>query len=204
MNHFPTLLTHKKFNNLLSRKVDKYTLNNKNVSKIEVYNYISRIDTLRLIKLFKRKSFHWTEDSSTFHPIFNIILAQEGEHIANNSILPPWPLPKYYYHVDFARVLIHRGSTFLIKIYRNKCRNKEFSKIEITYGRHKNSYNLSYWDWAGRIKGITEVINMLHKHITPIGFTEDFSWWHDIYKKVSEFINDYEPKKQEKLIKMLS
>ena len=49
--------------------------------------------------------------------------------------------------------------------------NKEFSKIEITYGRHKNSYNLSYWDWAG----ITEVINILHKHITLIGFTEDFS-----------------------------
>lgn len=199
------ILNHKKFTNLLNWKFDKTTINDSKVKKIEVYNYIPRKEVPKLIKYFNRKTFHRTDDSKNFHSVFNIILSHEWEHIYKNEIITDTLRDhKYYYFVDFARVLSHRWSNFLIKIYRNKAQNKNFSKVEITYWRHKWNYNLSYWDWASRIKGIAEVINLIEKRVKPIGFAEDFSKKQDIRDTISLLVNQYSWNKQEKLIKLLS
>lgn len=199
------ILTHKRFANLLNWRIDKYVINKWIVSKIEIYNYFSYIDAQKIIKIFQRKDYKWTNDTSKFHPIFNVIRAHEWCYIANNKVIPPWIiLPKYYYHVLFARVLVHRGSHFLVKIYHNKSQAKNFVKMEITYARYKNLYNLSYWDWASRIKWISEVINNLQRFITPIGFSEDFSGGNDILRICNDFMASYDTLKRKKIISLLS
>jgi hypothetical protein len=202
-NQYP-VLTHKKFKNLIHWKFDKITLEWNEVRKIEVYNYINRDDVQKIIKFFNRKSFHRSSDTTKFHSIFNIILHHEWKHTHKNEVLWDIQGQKYYYFVDFAKVLCHRGSYFLVKIYRNKSQDKAFSKIEITYWRKKNKYNLFYADWASKLKGMAEIINSIESQFDFLGYVEDFSGKQDIYETIVSILDMYDSKKKEKFMKILA
>jgi len=209
-----------KLNNLLNWKIDKIKIVEGSIRKIEVYNYIKRCDINKIIKFLNRKSFKYCENKSKFNNIFNIILNENEKYISrdkykknnfeNNwnriNIIEEDKLIDYnfYYFVDFVKVISHRNSNFLIKIYRNQSKNKDFSKVEITYWIKKNNYNLFYWDWVNKLKWISEIINRINKNIDFIGFGEDFSRKINIKEKIVEIINWYDENKRKKIINLLN
>jgi len=221
MNKKKWILFNKKLINLLNWKIDKILIRDSIVRKIEFYNYIKKSDVNRIIKYLNRKSFKYCEDKRKFNSIFNIILNENKKYISKNKyrknnfdninnnniiIIKDNELDNYnyYYFVDFVKVLKHRNSNFLIKIYRNSSINKNFSKIEITYWIKKNNYNLYYWDWVNKLKGISEIINKISKNFDFIGFNEDFSWKINIKEKIIEIISWYNKDKRKKIINLLN
>lgn len=195
----------KKLSNLLNWKFDKIVIEDDVVRKLEVYNYIKRNDVDKLIKFLNTKQFKYCDDSKEFNKIFNIILNQNNKYINGKwLIFDDVNDVKYYYYVDFVKVINNRWSNFLIKIYRNISQNKDFSKIEITYWRKKNWYNLYYGDWINKLKWISEIINKIEKRFDLIGFNEDFSWNIDIKWKIFDILWWYEDKKKYKVVNLLS
>lgn len=224
-----------KYDNLLEWKIDKILIKDDNkVTKIEFYNYIDRDIVQKLIKHLNTKEFNYCEEKNKYNNLFNIILAHDNKNISRHkynkfnwdyinkeyiwdenlkntmSVIEENELKNYnyYYFVDFCKVINHRWSNFLIKIYRNKCKNSDYSKIEITYWIKKNEYNLFFWDWANKMKGISEIINKLTRKINYrfdiLNSNNDFSWKIDIKSKINEVLNLYDFQKKEKIIKILS
>ena len=224
-----------KCNNLLEWKIDKISLKEDyKVTKIEFYNYIDRDKVPKLIKYLNTKEFRYCKEKKRLNNLFNILLAHNKKYISRNkynklnwdyinkeyiwsqnlknsiNIIKEKELQNYnfYYFVDFCKVITHRWSNFLIKIYRNTSKQKDFSKIEITYWIKKNEYNLFFWDWANKMKGISEIINKLTRKINYrfdiLNSNNDFSWKIDIQSKINEILSLYDFQKQEKIIKILS
>lgn len=194
-----------KLNNLINWKIDKIVIESGEVRKLEFYNYIKRSDVGKLIKFLNTKSFKFCDNTKEFNKIFNVILGQNRKHINwRGEIYEDIEERRYYYYVDFVKVVNNRWSNFLLKIYRNKSKNKDFSKIEITYWRKKNGYNLYYGDWINKMKGISELINKISKKFEMVWYDEDFSWWIDIKSKIFEIINWYDQKKKEKVTRLLT
>lgn len=196
----------KKLSKLLNWKFDKVLINENNeVRKLEVYNYIKRSDVNKLIKYLNTKQFKYCDNTWKFNKIFNVILNQNNKYITWKwQILENLENVKYYYYVDFVKVIQNRWSNFLIKIYTNVSQNKDFSKIEITYWIKKNWYNLYYGDWINKLKWISEIINKIEKKFDVIGFNEDFSWKIDIKWQIFDIINKYDILKKQKALKLLS
>jgi hypothetical protein len=195
----------KKLSNLLSWKFDKVVIDDNQVRKLEIYNYIKRSDVSKLIKFLNTKQFKYCDDSKEFNKIFNIILNQNQKYINGKwLILDDISDVKYYYYVDFVKVINNRWSNFLIKIYRNISQNKDFSKIEITYWRKKNKYNLFYGDWCNKLKWISEIINKIQKRFDLIGFNEDFSWNINIEEQIFKIISWYNDLQKNKVFNLLS
>lgn len=195
----------KKLSNLLNWRFDKIVIEDNVVRKLEVYNYIKRSDVDKLIKFLNTKQFKYCSNSKEFNKIFNIILNQNNKYINGKwLIFDDVSDIKYYYYVDFVKVISNRWSNFLIKIYRNMSQNKDFSKIEITYWRKKNRYNLFYGDWINKLKWISEIINKIEKRFDLIGFNEDFSWNIDIKWKIFDILWWYEDEKKYKVVDLLS
>lgn len=194
----------KKLSNLLSWKFDKVVIDDNQVRKLEVYNYIKRSDVSKLIKFLNTKQFKYCDDSKEFNKIFNIILNQNQKYINGKwLIFDDVNDVKYYYYVDFVKVINNRWSNFLIKIYRNISQNKDFSKIEITYWRKKNKYNLFYGDWVNKLKWISEIINKIQKRFDLIGFNEDFSWNINIEEQIFKIISWYNDLQKNKVVNLL-
>lgn len=195
----------KKLSNLLNWRFDKIVIEDNVVRKLEVYNYIKRSDVDKLIKFLNTKQFKYCSNSKEFNKIFNIILNQNNKYINGKwLIFDDVSDIKYYYYVDFVKVISNRWSNFLIKIYRNISQNKDFSKIEITYWRKKNRYNLFYGDWINKLKWISEIINKIEKRFDLIGFNEDFSWNIDIKWTIFEILWWYDDEKKYKVVDLLS
>jgi len=194
----------KKLSNLLSWKFDKVVIDDNQVRKLEIYNYIKRSDVNKLIKFLNTKQFKYCDDSKEFNKIFNIILNQNQKYINGKwLIFDDVNDVKYYYYVDFVKVINNRWSNFLIKIYRNISQNKDFSKIEITYWRKKNKYNLFYGDWVNKLKWISEIINKIQKRFDLIGFNEDFSWNINIQEQIFKIISWYNDLQKNKVVNLL-
>jgi len=204
-----TIFSNKKLFNLFDWKFDKVSSEEDEkgfkVTKLEVYNYIRYKDVDKLIKFLNTKQFNYCEDKSKYNSIFNIILGHNWKNIRKWKILKDYELSDWrYYKVLFIKVLNHRWSNFLLKIYWNASENKDFAKIEITYWIKKNNYNLFYWDWANKLKWIAEVINKINKKFEMIWFDEDFSWKINIKKKICKFLKKYDFNRRDKIIKILS
>lgn len=212
------ILISNKFYNKNDWKFDKFLINEKwEVSKMEIYTYFPRKQLSEILKYFQSNKFkrecigsynddfwYGGEEIRKFAPIFNIILGHHESIIHRNKRLPEWStLPKYYYYVDFAWVLNHRWTKFLVKIYRNKSGNKPFSKIEITYWRYKDNYHLFYGDWANKLKWMFEVMKKIQKKLTIFGFLEDFSGKMNIFETVSWYITTLNEQQKKKICKIL-
>lgn len=156
----------------------KININPHRVSKIEVYNYFQRKDIDALLKYLQTKKFNYTTDTSKFHKIFNPILRLEWKYITWRwKILEDQDFANYkwYYYVDFVRVLVHRNRTYLIKSYYNISENKSFFKLEITYSYQKKKYYLHFLDWLNACKWMNEIIKKIEDRFEPKGYDEDFS-----------------------------
>lgn len=166
------------FNLINKWKFDKIIIQNKTniIKKIEIYNYFNRNNIKKLIAFLNTKQFKYFENSSDFPRLFNILLSKNNKHITWKwKILDNNYLPKYYYFVDFIKVLNHRWRPILLKIYRNKSQNKNFAKIELTYIPYKKNYNLYFLDWLNWLKWINEIIKKLNKRFNFIWYLEDYS-----------------------------
>lgn len=180
LNLFPKYL--EKFNCLNNWRFDKVLIEHDTniVRKIEVYNYFNRDDLDKIINFLKTKQFkYYTKDTfwtNVFPDLFYILLSKEN-HYTNWKWkkLELDDLPRYYYYIEWSKVLNHRKRPVYIKIYRNISCNKNFSKLEISYYYHRKNYNIFFLDWINWLKGICEIINKLENKIDFIGFKEDFS-----------------------------
>lgn len=172
------------FNHIKNWKLDK-TVEKEKVTKIEVYNYINRCDVKNIIKFLNTKKFKYYYDTKSFFKLCNVMLNLNNKHISWQwNILDSFNLPKYYYYVDFVKVLNHRWRPLLLKIYRNESCKKQFSKIEITYFHFKKWYNLYFLDWLNSFKSINEIIKKINKRFQFIWYDEDFS----LQQKFDDFI----------------
>lgn len=166
-----------KFSYISSWKLDKIVSNEKNIiTKIEIYNYFKRKNIKKIIKYLNTKKFNYLIEKKDFPRLFNILLSQNNKHITWKwKILDNNNLPKFYYFVDFIKVLNHRWRPVLLKIYRNKSKQKDFSKIELTYYQHKKNYNLYFLDWLNWLKWINEIIKKISTKFNFLWYEEDFS-----------------------------
>lgn len=160
------------------------------IRKMEIYNYIPRKNINNIIKYLNTKQFKFLENKKDFPKIFNILLSQNNKHINWKwVILNENFLPKYHYYVDYVKVLNHRWRPILIKIYRNKSQNREYSKIEITYSYFKKSYNLYFLDFLNALKWMNELLKKISKKIQYYELEEEMDFSKRInFDKFLEFI----------------
>lgn len=183
-------------------KFDKLVYLNKNekVSKIEIYNYIDRDNLKKLIKHLQTKRYKYTSDNKIMPKIFSILLSKNKKHTSWQwKIIKDISNTKYYYYVDFVKAIVHRGSIFLIKIYRNESIKSSFSKIELSYYYNDNSkYNLYYWTWVNSLKWLNEIIKRLSYKFDFIWYDEDFSKKIDFFQWMWKILSIYPKNKIKK------
>ncbi|MDD3793291.1 MAG: hypothetical protein PHI37_00565 [Candidatus Gracilibacteria bacterium] len=186
-------------------KFDKltYSKDSQKVSKIEIYNYIKRENVEKLLKHLQTKKYKYTTDFKIIPNIFSVLLSKENKYTSGQGkIIEDITKEKYYYYIDFVKALIHRGSIFLIKIYRNKSQNKDFSKIEISYYYNNNSkYNLYYGTWINSLKAINEIIKRLSYNFEFVGYHEDYSQKIDFLTGIAKLLGIYPKEKIQKILK---
>lgn len=187
-------------------KFDKltYSKESKKVSKIEIYNYIDRKKLKKLVKHLQTKKYKYTENTKDMPNIFSILLSKEHKHTSGQwKIIEDISNTKYYYYVDFVKAIVHRGSIFLIKIYRNQSIESSFSKIELSYYYNNNSkYNLYYWTWVNSLKWINEIIKRLTKKFEFLWYNEDFSKKIEFSPWIWRLLTIYSKTNIQKILKM--
>lgn len=169
----------KSFINISKRLLDKVILEKETniIKKIEVYNYFDIKDIKKIIEYLKSNKFKYTNDKSKFNKLWNIILNQEWKHIVKNWRIVDINKTKYrhFYYIFFVNVLVFRNRTYLIKLYRNISKKKDFFKLEITYSYFKKNYNLHFLDYLNAMKSVNTIIGKIERRFVPIWFNEDFS-----------------------------
>lgn len=187
-------------------KFDKLVYLNKNekVSKIEIYNYFDRKNLKKLIKHLQTKRYKYTVDNKKIPQIFSILLSKDKKHTTGQwKIVEDISNKKYYYYVDFVKAIVHRGSVYLIKIYRNESIKSSFSKIELSYYYNDNSkYNLYYWTWVNSLKWLNEIIKRLSNKTDFIWYDEDFSKKIDFFQGILNLLSIYQKNKIKKILKL--
>lgn len=200
-----TLDKSRNLNCIKNWKFDKltYSKESQKVSKIEIYNYIKREKVEKLVKHLNTKKYKYTNDFTKIPNIFSVLLSKENKHTSWQwKIIEDITNEKYYYYIDFVKALVHRWSVFLIKIYRNKSQNKDFSKIEISYYFNNNSkYNLYYWTWINSLKAINEIIKRLSNNFDFLWYWEDYSQKIDFLTWIAKILRIYPKNKIEKILK---
>jgi len=171
----------KSFKEISKWKIDKVIVDNKTnrITKLEIYNYFNIDDLEALIKYINTKKFKYTNDKKQFPPYWNILLSQRWKNINGQGKILNLEdkFYKYFYFVNFIKILVHRNRKLMLKIYHNRAQNKKFVKLEITYSyfKKKDKYNMHLLDWLGALKGMNEVIRKIEHRFTSIWFNEDFS-----------------------------
>jgi len=200
-----TLNNSKNLDCIKNWKFDKlvYSKDSQKISKIEIYNYIKREQVLKLLKHLSTKKYKYTNDYKKIPNIFSVLLSKENKYTSWQwKIIEDISNEKYYYYIDFVKVLVHRWSVFLIKIYRNKSQNKDFSKIEISYYFNNNSkYNLYYWTWINSLKAINEIIKRISYNFDFLWYREDYSQKIDFLTWIAKLLRIYPKEKIQKILK---
>ncbi len=185
-----------------------------NVSKIEIYNYFRYQDVQKLLTFLHTKQFSYYTDTKGIPSILHIPLKFHKQRIVKDTNRNTFRILeeneyqaktfKYFYYVFFMKILNHRWSLFPLKIYWNESQQKDFVKIEIAYYRNDSKYYLSYHDWASKLKGISEVINLLHSRIEFIWFHEDFSNGVAFREGIQKILSWYSEKQKTRIWEILS
>lgn len=164
------------------RNVDKLVFDSKNkkvVSKVEFYSYFGLENLEKLIN-FLKKSFIFETNTKNFPKIMNPILNMEWKYsLWNGKIINKSETHlKHYYYNEFSRVIIHRKTPYLIRIYRQYKNHINYFKLEITYCKHNKGYNSQFRDIVYKVKWINEIIKKIESFANPISRSEidDYSW----------------------------
>lgn len=110
------------------RRADKKS---KRMTKVEQYVYLSKEDLPKLLKFLDTGAFEYTTDPNLYPSIYNVLRALEGK--THNAQLKPAMSNEHEYRTHFTRVLLHRNTPYLVRVYECISNPNGSVKLEISY-----------------------------------------------------------------------
>lgn len=110
------------------RRADKKS---KRMTKVEQYVYFLKEDLPRLLKFLNTGAFQYATDLDLYPSIYNVLCALEGK--THNAQLKPVMSNEHEYLTHFTRVLLHRNTPYLVRVYECISNPNGSVKLEISY-----------------------------------------------------------------------
>lgn len=110
------------------RRVD---MDSKRLTKVEQYEYLRKDQLSKLLKFLETGAFKYTTDPRLHPSVYSVICAKEGT--THNARLKPVMGNEHEYRTHFARVLLHRHTPYLVRVYECVSKPNGSVKLEISY-----------------------------------------------------------------------